>query len=74
MLVLSRKRDESIVMAEGEIVVTILEIRGDQVRLGISAPRDIDVHRMEIFDLIQRERNNDSPMPAEAACDVKGSR
>jgi len=47
MLVLSRKSNESIVIA-GEITVTVLEIRGDQVRLGIDAPRSVTVHREEI--------------------------
>lgn len=54
MLVLSRHRDESIMIGD-EIVVTIVDIRGDKVRLGIQAPTDIPVHRREVFDAIQRE-------------------
>jgi carbon storage regulator len=54
MLVLSRHRDESIMIGD-EIVVTIVDIRGDKVRLGIQAPTAIPVHRREVFDAIQRE-------------------
>jgi len=54
MLVLSRHRDESIMIGD-EIVVTIVDIRGDKVRLGINAPSSIPVHRQEVFDAIQRE-------------------
>lgn len=56
MLVLSRKKNESIVINDN-IVVTIVEIRGDKVRLGIEAPRDIPVHRREVLDAILREQN-----------------
>ena len=55
MLILSRKRDERIVIADN-IVITVIEIRGDKVRLGIEAPREIPVHRREVYDLIQREK------------------
>lgn len=55
MLVLSRQRDESIIIANGEIVITVVDIRGDKVRLGIQAPIDIPVHREEVFNAIQRE-------------------
>ena len=55
MLVLSRKKNESVVINDN-IVVTVLEIRGDKVRLGIEAPRDIPVHRREVFDAILREQ------------------
>jgi carbon storage regulator len=54
MLVLSRQRDESIIIGDN-IVVTIVDIRGDKVRLGIQAPSEIPVHRREVFDAIQRE-------------------
>lgn len=53
MLVLSRKRDESI-RINNNIVVTIVDIRGDKVRVGIEAPKDVPVHRQEVFDAIQR--------------------
>jgi len=55
MLVLSRKKNESIVIND-DIVVTIVEIRGDKVRLGIKAPRDIPVHRREVLEAILREQ------------------
>jgi carbon storage regulator len=54
MLVLSRHRDESIMIGD-DIVVTIVDIRGDKVRLGIDAPSDIPVHRQEVYEAIQRE-------------------
>lgn len=54
MLVLSRKKDESIVIGDG-IVVRIVEIRGDKVRLGIEAPKDVPVHRQEVYDAIKRQ-------------------
>jgi len=54
MLVLSRQRDQSIVIGEN-IVVTIVDIRGDKVRLGIEAPTEVPVHRREVFEAIQQE-------------------
>lgn len=51
MLVLSRKKNEAIVIND-EITVTIVEIRGDKVRLGIVAPKEISVHRQEVHDAI----------------------
>lgn len=53
MLVLTRRANQSIMIGH-EIVVTVLEVRGDQVRLGIKAPRSIDVHREEIFVQLQQ--------------------
>ena len=55
MLVLSRQRDESIVIADN-IVITVVDIRGDKCRIGITAPADIPVHRQEVYDAIQREQ------------------
>ena len=51
MLVLSRKKNESIVI-DNNITITVVEIRGDKVRLGIVAPKDVPVHRQEVFDAI----------------------
>lgn len=54
MLVLSRQRDESIMIGDN-IEVTVVEIRGDKVRLGVNAPKEISVHRKEVYDAIRRE-------------------
>ena len=54
MLVLSRQRDESIFIGDN-IKITVVDIRGDKVRLGIEAPTEIPVHRQEVYDAIQRE-------------------
>jgi carbon storage regulator len=54
MLVLSRKKSESIVIND-DVIITIVEVRGDKVRLGIQAPREVPVHRKEVLDAIMRE-------------------
>jgi len=56
MLVLSRQKDESIIIGD-DVEVTIVDVRGDKVRLGITAPRNISVHRREVYEAIQREKN-----------------
>ena len=58
MLILSRERDESIMIGEGDgvVEVIIVDVRGDKVRLGITASKEIPVHRREIYDAIQREK------------------
>lgn len=61
MLVLSRHRDESIIIGD-DIVITIVDIRGDKVRLGIDAPTDIPVHRREVYEAIQRENRKAAQM------------
>lgn len=60
MLVLSRKRGEQIVLGD-DVVVTVVDIRGDKVRLGIEAPIDVSVHRREIFDAIRRYQDENHP-------------
>lgn len=56
MLVLARKVGQSIVIGENpEITMTVIEVRGDQVRLGIDAPRDVPVHRKELLEQIRAE-------------------
>jgi len=55
MLVLSRKRNESIVI-DDNVIVTIVDIRGEDVRLGIEAPKEIPVHRQEVHDAIQKAK------------------
>ena len=57
MLVLSRQRDETIMIGD-EIEITVVDIRGDKVRLGISAPRQVQVHRKEVYEAIQRENTS----------------
>ena len=56
MLVLSRQRDESIMIGD-DVEIIIVDVRGDKVRLGITAPKSIPVHRREIYDAIQREKS-----------------
>jgi len=69
MLVLSRKKDESIIIND-HIRVTIVEIRGDKVRLGIDAPKDVSVHRREVYEAIQtRTRIAAIPSPPNRASD-----
>ena len=57
MLVLSRKKNESIIIND-HITVTVVEIRGDKVRLGIDAPKDVTVHRREVYDAIQNQERS----------------
>jgi carbon storage regulator len=73
MLVLSRQRDESIVIGDN-IVVTIVDVRGDKVRLGIEAPREISVHRREVYDAIQRENQQAAQIRPEDARRIGNSR
>ena len=54
MLVLSRQKDETIIIGD-DIEITVVDIRGDKVRLGVSAPKTISVHRKEVYDAIRRE-------------------
>lgn len=56
MLVLSRKKDEKIVIANA-ITICVVEIRGDRVRLGIDAPRDVSVHREEVWVEVQKAKS-----------------
>lgn len=59
MLVLSRRRDESIYIGD-DVIITVVDIRGDKVRLGIEAPRETGVHRREVYEAIQREKFRDA--------------
>jgi len=58
MLVLSRKKNESVVINDN-ITIVVVEIRGDKVRLGIEAPKDVPVHRKEIYDAIQASNRSE---------------
>jgi carbon storage regulator len=62
MLVLSRKKDESIIIND-HIRVTIVEIRGDKVRLGIDAPKEVSVHRREVYEAIQNQNRQNAVAP-----------
>ncbi len=62
MLVLSRKKGESVIIREN-IVVTVVEIRGDKVRLGIEAPKDVPVHRREVYEAIKRVEGSQTKSP-----------
>ncbi|MCE2809884.1 MAG: carbon storage regulator CsrA [Planctomycetota bacterium] len=71
MLVLSRKKNESIVI-NNEITIVVVEIRGDKVRLGVEAPKEVPVHRREVYDAIKKavDANNaelDSHLDAESS-------
>jgi carbon storage regulator len=66
MLVLSRKKNESIIIND-HVTVTVVEIRGDKVRLGIDAPKDVTVHRREVYEAIKsQEKLHESGTPVTA--------
>jgi len=69
MLVLSRKKNESIVI-NNDITIVVVEIRGDKVRLGVEAPKEVPVHRREVYDAIRR---NDVTVGDKAETDVNGA-
>jgi len=54
MLVLSRKRDESIIIGD-DVVITVVDIKGEQVKIGVTAPRTVSIHRKEVYEAIQDE-------------------
>jgi carbon storage regulator len=66
MLVLSRKKNESIVI-NNDITIVVVEIRGDKVRLGVEAPKEVPVHRREVYDAIRR---NELSNPDKAASEA----
>ena len=70
MLVLSRKKNESIVI-NNDITVTVVEIRGDKVRLGIVAPKEVPVHRQEVFEAIHGKPGAEPPAAPVAAKPVQ---
>ena len=66
MLVLSRKKDESIVI-NNDITIVVVEIRGDKVRLGVEAPKEVPVHRHEVYEAIARGEPVDIPIVSSAS-------
>ena len=66
MLVLSRKKNESIVI-NNDITIVVVEIRGDKVRLGVEAPKEVPVHRNEVYEAIRRNQQQESNGPPHAA-------
>jgi len=69
MLVLSRHRDESIMIGDN-VMITIVDIRGDNVRLGIDAPHEIPVHRQEVYEAIKRENQKASKVDPSEITDI----
>lgn len=68
MLVLSRQRDQSIMIGD-DIEITIVDVRGDKVRVGINAPRQVSVHRKEVYEAIRRETEAGKEAPPNAPAD-----
>jgi carbon storage regulator len=71
MLVLARKTGQSIILGDG-IEVTVIEVRGEQVRLGITAPRSVPVHRKELLEQVRTENDQASAVTPEAVGDPDG--
>ena len=73
MLVLSRKKNESIVV-NNDITIVVVEIRGDKVRLGVEAPKEVPVHRREVYDAIRRnDAASASRNPSESGSESSAS-
>lgn len=69
MLILTRKVGETLMIGD-EIEVTILSLKGNQVRIGVNAPKDVPVHREEIYDRIKRERQGGDGVGSEAGNEI----
>ena len=69
MLVLSRKKNESIII-NNDITIVVVEIRGDKVRLGVEAPKEVPVHRREVFEAIKRSEAEQKNNPAASGADA----
>ena len=70
MLVLSRKKNESIVI-NNDITIVVVEIRGDKVRLGVEAPKEVPVHRREVYEAIRRNDADNKTDHSEASTDAR---
>ena len=66
MLILTRRMGETVVIGD-DVTVTVLGVKGNQVRLGVNAPKQVAVHREEIYERIQREQEDDQPVRAVTA-------
>ncbi|MDH5485168.1 MAG: carbon storage regulator CsrA [Gammaproteobacteria bacterium] len=64
MLILTRRVGETLMIGD-EVTVTVLGVKGNQVRIGINAPKEVSVHREEIYDRIKREQENGTEQPVE---------
>lgn len=65
MLILTRRVGETVMIGD-EVTVTVLGVKGNQVRIGVNAPKTVAVHREEIFERIKREQDGDAPAAASA--------
>ena len=72
MLVLSRKKNEKIIIND-DISITVVEIRGDKVSLGIEAPREVPVHRGEVYEAIRRQQAANAVKETQDAGDTAGN-
>ena len=68
MLVLTRRAGESVIIGD-DVIVTVLEARGDVIRIGIQAPRDVQVHREEVYKELQ-QANREAASPTEDAVEA----